>query len=53
MLIGRHESNQPSNNYYKESYKILWKKLFETMPRGQSRCLLYWQGSDKQFLRSG
>ena len=27
MLIGRHESNSPSNNHYKESYKILWKKL--------------------------
>jgi hypothetical protein len=27
MLIARHESNPRSSNYYKESYKILWKKL--------------------------
>lgn len=27
LLIERHESNSPSNNHYKESYKILWKKL--------------------------
>ena len=53
MLIGRHESNQPSNNHYKESYKILWKKLFETTSWGQSRCLQYWQGGGRQFPQYG
>jgi hypothetical protein len=34
VLIGRHESNPPSNNYYKENYKILWKKVLVTAAWG-------------------
>jgi hypothetical protein len=34
LLIARHESNSPSNNHYKESYKSLWKKAFKTRVRG-------------------
>jgi hypothetical protein len=34
LLIGRHESNPPSNNHYKESYKNLWKKAFKPKGRG-------------------
>ena len=54
VLIGRHESNPRSNNHYKESYKILWKKVFETQSVGTKPLLaVLGKAAPKQFRRSG
>jgi hypothetical protein len=53
MLIGRHESNQPTNNHNKESYKILWKNVFEALAWGQSRYFERLLSSTKRRRRYG
>ena len=44
LLIGRHESNPPSNNHYKESYKSLMKESIQTEKAGIKPLLRVLEG---------